>query len=93
MAEQTLSNGKLGGELTFTENQKNAFVLKTAQLYTESDITLVTKVTKAVLNSTSGDADHKTFQIQIPNGSAGKLLLLFTTNTSGNTVVTGTNVP
>ena len=92
MAEQTLSNGGAGGTLTFS-NQINAFTLKTANLYTASNITLITKVTKAILNTTSGDTDHKSFQIQIPNGSPNSnILLTFTTNISGNTVVTGTNV-
>lgn len=70
MAEQTLSNGGSGGTLTFDQDQVNAFILKTADKYTASNITLTTKVTKAVLNTTSGDTDHKSFAIQVPNGNS-----------------------
>lgn len=73
------------------ENQKNVITLSTNGKYVNSNIVLTTKVTKAVLNKTADDADHKTFNIQIPNGNASDLILTFTTDTSGNTVVTGTN--
>lgn len=92
MADQTLTNGGAGGTLNFNTNQVNSFTLKTANLYAATNIALTTKVTKAVLNKTSGDSDHKTFTIQIPNGSSNDILLVFTTDTSGNTVVTGSNV-
>lgn len=73
------------------ENQKNVITLSTNGKYVNSNIVLTTKVTKAILNKTADDADHKTFNIQIPNGDAADLILTFTTDTSGNTVVTGTN--
>ena len=79
------------GNLTFNTDQKNTITLSTANTFVDSNITLNTKVTKAVLNKTADDADHKTFNIQIPNGNASDLILTFTTDTSGNTVVTGTN--
>lgn len=78
------------GTLTFTD-QKNIITLATENTFVNSDIELTTKVTKAVLNMTSNDTDHKTFNVQIPNGDAADLILTFTTDTSGNTVVTGTN--
>lgn len=80
------------GNITFNSNQKNTITLSTENTFVNSDIVLNTLVTKAVLNKTSGDTDHKTFTIQIPNGSASDVLLTFTTNTNGNTVVTGGNV-
>ena len=73
------------------ENQKNVITLSTNGKYVNSNIVLTTKVTKAVLNKTANDTDHKTFNIQIPNGDAADLILTFTTDTSGNTVVTGSN--
>lgn len=80
------------GNLTFSSDQKNTITLSTANTFVDSNITLNTKVTKAVLNKTSNDTDHKTFNIQIPNGDAADLILTFTTDTNGNTVVTGSNV-
>ena len=87
MAEQTLTNGGAGGILNFSSNQVNTFVLKTANLYSASNIELTTKVTKAVLNTTANDTDHKTFQIQIPNGNSTDITLTFTVN-NGNVLVT-----
>ena len=84
MATGTLTNNT--GDLTFTD-QKNAITLSTENTFVDSDIVLNTLVTKAVLNSTSGDADHKTFQIQIPNGNS-TMTLTFTADTNGNVVVT-----
>ena len=86
----TLSNNT--ETFTFYEEQKNSITLSTSNKFVDGDITLTTKVTKAVLNKTSGDTDHKTFTMQIPNGDANDILLVFTTDTSGNTVVTGSNV-
>lgn len=77
---------------TFSGEQKNNITLSTSNKFIDSNITLTTKVTKAILNTTSDDTDHKTFSIQIPNGNSNPVLLTFTTNTTGNTVVTGTNV-
>ena len=77
--------------LTFNKEQKNDITLSTANTFVDENIVLTTKVTKAVLTTTSGDTDHKTFTMQIPNGSATDILLVFTTDTSGNTVVTGSN--
>lgn len=83
MATETLTNNT--GNLTFTD-QKNTITLSTENTFVDSDIVLNTLVTKAVLNSTSGDTDHKTFQIQIPNGNS-TMTLTFTADTSGNVVV------
>ena len=80
------------GTITFNTNQKNVITLATENKFVDSNILLTTKVTKAVLNTTSGDTDHKTFTMQIPNGIASDILLVFTTDTNGNTVVTGSNV-
>ena len=77
---------------TFSGEQKNNITLSTENKFIDSNITLTTKVTKAILNTTSGDTDHKTFTMQIPNGNAADILLVFTTGTDGNTVVTGSNV-
>lgn len=90
MATGTLTNNT--GTLTFSTDQKNSFTLKTANKFVDKDISLTTKVTKAVLNKTSGDTDHKTFTMQIPNGTASDILLVFTTDNNGNTVITGSNV-
>lgn len=89
MSSGTLVNNT--GTLTFNTNQKNTITLSTENTFVDSNITLTTKVTKAVLNTTQDDTDHKTFTIQIPNGNASDLILLFTTDTNGNTVVTGSN--
>lgn len=83
MATGTLTNNT--GDLTFTD-QKNTITLSTENTFVDSDIVLNTLITKAVLNSTSGDTDHKTFQIQIPNGDS-TMTLTFTADTSGNVVV------
>lgn len=88
MALQTLSNGGAGGILNFSNDQVNTFTLKTADLYMATDVTLTTKVTKAVLTTTSGDIDHKSFNIQIPNGNSTDITLTFTTDSNGNTVIT-----
>ena len=77
--------------ITFSTNQKNSITLNTENKFVDSNISLTTLVTKAILNKISGDTDHKIFNIQIPNGSASDLILTFTTDTNGNTVVTGTN--
>lgn len=90
MAIGTLTNNT--GTLTFSTDQKNSFTLNTANKFVDKDIVLTTKVTKAVLNKTSGDLDHKTFTMQIPNGTASDILLVFTTDTNGNTIVTGSNI-
>ena len=79
------------GTITFNNNQKNTITLSTENTFVDSDIVLTTKVNKAILNTTEDDADHKTFTIQIPNGDANDLILVFTTDTSGNTLVTGSN--
>lgn len=86
MAAGTLTSNT--GTITFASNQVNTVTLNTENTFVDSNIVLTTKVTKAVLNKTSGDTDHKTFKIQIPNGAANDLILQFTTDTNGNTVVT-----
>ena len=88
MTNGTLTNNT--GTLTFTD-QRNIITLETQNTFVDSNITLTTKVNKALLNTNSSDTDHKTFTMQIPNGSAMDILLVFTTDTSGNTVVTGSN--
>ena len=91
MATVTLVNNT--GTFTFSNDQKNSFTLQTENKFVDSDISITTKVTKAVLTTDSQDTDHKTFNIQIPNGSPNSnILLTFTTDSSGNTVVTGSNV-
>lgn len=89
MANGTLTNNT--GTLTFTD-QKNIITLATQNTFVDSNITLTTKVDQALLNTDSSDADHKTFTIQIPNGDSNDILLVFTTDTNGNTLVTGSNV-
>ena len=89
MANGTLINNT--GTLTFTD-QKNTITLATQNTFVNSDIVLTTKVSKAILNKTSTDTDHKTFTMQIPNGNSNDILLIFTTDTDGNTTVTGSNV-
>lgn len=78
--------------LDFNQNQVNSIVLATSKKFVDSDISLLTKVTKAVLTTSSTDVDHKQFSIQIPNGNSSPILLVFTTGTDGNTIVTGSNV-
>lgn len=89
MANGTLTNNT--GTLTFTD-QKNIITLATQNTFVDNNITLTTKVDKALLNTNSSDTDHKTFTIQIPNGNSNDILLVFTTDTDGNTLVTGSNV-
>lgn len=89
MANGTLTNNT--GTLTFTD-QKNTITLATQNTFVDGNITLTTKVNKALLNTNSSDTDHKTFTMQIPNGSSNDILLVFTTDTNGNTIVTGSNV-
>lgn len=90
MATGTLTNNT--GTLTFNTDQKNVITLSTKDTFVDSDISLTTVVTKATLNKTSNDTEHKTFTMQIPNGNENDILLVFTTDTSGNTIVTGSNV-
>ena len=87
MAEQILTNGGAGVILNFSTNEVNSFVLKTANLYSSSDIALTTKVTKAVLTTTSTDTDHKQFQIQVPNGNS-TITFNFSVDSNGNVLVT-----
>lgn len=75
---------------TYTLNkQNNVITLATDDTYVTSDIEITTKVKKAILDGTT---DQTQFTIQIPNGNANDILLVFTTDTDGNTVVTGGNV-
>lgn len=80
----TLTNNT--GTLTFEDDQKNTFTLKTADRYVNSDIVLTTKVTKAVLNTAPGDTDHKSFQIQVPNGNSN-VTFTFAVDNQGNVTV------
>ena len=75
------------GTLTFT-NQKNTITLETENTFVNSDIELITKVTKAVLNTTTADTDHKQFQIQVPNGNSTDITFTFTVDSNGNVLVT-----
>ena len=86
MASGTLTSNT--GTITFSSNQVNTVTLNTENTFVDSNIVLTTKVTKAVLNTTSGDNDHKTFQIQVPNGSSSNnITFTFTTDTDGNVTV------
>ena len=75
------------GTLTFTD-QKNTITLETENTFVNSDIELITKVTKAVLNTTTTDMDHKQFQIQVPNGNSTDITFTFTVDSNGNVLVT-----
>ena len=73
--------------LTFTD-QKNTVTLDTENTFVDGDIVLNTLVTKAVLNMTSNDTDHKTFQIQVPNGSSSNnITFTFEVDNNGNVIV------
>lgn len=86
MASGTLTNNT--GTITFQQNQVNTITLNTENTFVDNDIVLTTKVTKAVLNTTVADTDHKTFQIQVPNGgSNSNITFTFTTDTAGNVTV------
>ena len=76
------------GTFIFDEDQKNSIVLSTANKFVDSNISLMTKVTKAVLNTTTSDVDHKSFDIQIPNGNSTSITLNFAVDANGNVIVT-----
>lgn len=82
MAEYNLTNN--AGTFTL-QKQNNLIEIKANKTYVESDISITTKVVKAVLNST---ADQNQFQIQIPNGNSTDITLTFTVDTNGNVLVT-----
>lgn len=82
MAEYNLTNN--AGTFTL-QKQNNLIEIKANKTYVESDISITTKVVKAVLNST---ADQNQFQIQIPNGNSPDITLTFTVDTNGNVLVT-----
>lgn len=86
MATVTLVNNT--GTFTFSNDQKNSFTLQTENKFVDSDISITTKVTKAVLNTVANDTDHKTFNIQIPNGNSTDITLTFTVDNNGNVLVT-----
>lgn len=74
--------------ITFSENQKNSITLSTNKKFVDSNISLTTLVTKAVLTTNSQDTDHKTFQIQIPNGSpSNNITFTFEVDSDGNVTV------
>lgn len=86
MASGTLTNNT--GTITFQQNQVNTITFNTENTFVDSDIALTTKVTKAILTTTSTDTDHKTFQIQVPNGSSSEnITFTFTTDTAGNVTI------
>ena len=76
------------GNITFATNQKNTITLSTENTFVDSNIVLNTLVTKAVLNTTANDTDHKNFQIQIPNGNSTDITLNFAVDANGNVLVT-----
>ena len=86
MSTGTLANNS--GDLTFSTDQKNTITLSTEHTFVDSNIVLNTLVTKAVLNTTSGDTDHKQFQIQVPNGNSTDITFTFAVDSSGNVLVT-----
>ena len=81
----TLTNNT--ATLVFDTNQKNQITLSTANTFVDKDIVLTTKVTKAVLTTTASDTDHKSFDLQIPNGNSTSITLHFEIS-SGNVIVT-----
>ena len=85
MANGTLTNNE--GDITFNSNQKNTITLSTENTFVDGDIVLNTLVTKAVLNTITTDTDHKTFDIEVPNG-ASTITFNFTVDSSGNVLVT-----
>ena len=76
------------GDITFSNDQKNTITLSTKNTFVDSDIVLNTLVTKAVLNTTVADTDHKQFQIQVPNGNSTDITFTFTVDANGNVLVT-----
>ena len=86
MATGTLTNNT--GTITFENDQKNTITLSTENTFVDSNIILTTKVTKAVLNTTATDTDHKQFQIQVPNGDSTDITFTFTVDANGNVLVT-----
>lgn len=86
MATGVLTNNT--GTIIFNQNQVNDITLSTANTFVDKNIVLTTKVTKAVLNTTTNDTDHKSFDIQIPNGNLDPITLNFAVDTNGNVLVT-----
>ena len=86
MATGTLTNNT--GTITFENDQKNTITLSTENTFVDSNIILTTKVTKAVLNTTADDTDHKQFQIQVPNGDSTDITFTFQVDANGNVLVT-----
>ncbi len=85
MANGTLTNHE--GDITFNSNQKNTITLSTENTFVDGDIILNTLVTKAVLNATATDTDHKSFDIEVPNGNS-TITFNFAVDSSGNVLVT-----
>ena len=75
------------GDITFSNDQKNTITLSTKDTFVDSNIVLNTLVTKATLNSNSSDTDHKSFDIQVPNGT-GTIIFNFAVDANGNVLVT-----
>lgn len=75
------------GNITFLNDQKNTITLSTKDTFVDSNIVLNTLVKKAVLNSNSSDTDHKSFDIQVPNG-ADTITFNFAVDSNGNVLVT-----
>lgn len=76
------------GNITFNTDQKNTITLSTQNKFVDSNIVLNTLVTKAVLNTTTSDTEHKSFQIQVPNGNSPDITFTFTVDENGNVLVT-----
>lgn len=81
----TLTNNV--GNITFNSDQKNTITLSTENTFVDSNIVLNTLVTKAVLNTTTSDTEHKSFQIQVPNGNS-IITFNFAVDANGNVLVT-----
>ena len=76
------------GNITFNTDQKNTITLSTQNKFVDSNIVLNTLVTKAVLNTTASDTEHKSFQIQVPNGNSTDITFTFAVDENGNVLVT-----
>lgn len=74
--------------LNFNQNQINSIVLATSKKFVDNDISLLVKVTKAILTTSSTDVDHKQFSIQVPNGNSPDITFTFAVDTNGNVLVT-----
>ena len=84
MATGSLNNNS--GTFIFANDQENNITLHTEDKFVDSNIILNTINTKAVLNA-SGNDYHKSFDIQVPNGT-DSITFHFEVDTNGNVTVT-----